>query len=98
MGYFACAQYDVLYSEGLPRSLRSLAMTRFYTLSALRATSHAFYPLSSALPTLPPKEEAKLILNRLPRRRKQEAIKGERAERHFGVLRHIDNFYTAKQI
>ena len=23
---------------------------------------------------------------------------GERAARHFGVLRHIDNFYTAKQI
>ena len=35
---------------------------------------------------------------RFPRRRKQEAIKGERAARHFGVLWHIDNFYTAKQI
>ncbi len=51
VGYFANAQYDVLRSRGLPRSLRSLAMTRFI-------------PYRHFVP-LPPKEEARATLGKV---------------------------------
>ena len=84
MGYFADAQYDV-------KAQGYFACAQYDVLFAL--------PGDCFVATLPRKDTFLSPIGtscHFPRRRKQEAIKGERAVRHFENLRHNYNFYTAE--